>query len=120
MLLKLLLGLRNHAHRVDVVKINGESRPVLGTSHPQEEAEETRRAAVLKNWNIAAVSPRKERHATIDQALPQRSQTILSHRLPPKVRQRIDTGMGTLADSRVKNLPGRQEQADLTPPDADD
>lgn len=117
MLLKLLLGLRNRAHRVDVVKINGESRPVLGTSHPQEEA---RRAAVLKHWQIAVESPRKEKQATIDEALSQRTQTILSHQLPPELRRRLDSGTGGLTDSRLKNVPGPQEQADLRPPDIPD
>jgi len=114
MLLKLLLGLRNGAHRVQVVKLNGETRPVLGKSHPQEE---NRRAAVLKQWGMQAESPRAQPPQTIDEALPRRSQTILSHRLAPELRRRIDAGVGQAADSRLKNQPGKREQADLDVPD---
>lgn len=117
MLLKLLLGLRNNAQQVEVVRINGEKRPVLGRSHPQEEA---RRAAVLKHWGIDAVSPRQDRPATIDEALPQRTQTILSHRLQPELRQRIDSGTDLPAESRLKNRPGHVETAPLMPPDIED
>jgi hypothetical protein len=112
MLLKLLLGLRNNAHRVEVVKINGESRPVLGVSHPQDE---DRRAAVMAHWGIAAESPRNKRLATIDEALPQRTQTILSHQLQPELRQQINSGMATMTDSRLKNSAGSREQADVLP-----
>lgn len=117
MLLKLLLALRNNAHRVEVVHINGEKRPVLGVSHPEEE---DRRAAILKQWGKTAESPRKDRPATINEALPQRAQTILSHRLAPELRRRIDTGMGEPADSRKKHISGQREQADLVPPDIEE
>lgn len=117
MILKLLLGLRNNRHQVDVVKVNGESRPVLGTSHPQEE---NKRVEALKAWGMQAESPRKERLATIDEPLPQRTQTILSHRLTPELRQRVNSGMGTLADSRMKNLSGAKDRADLALPDTDE
>src|SRR6478735_6082350 len=109
MLLKLLLGLRNHGQRVDVVRINGETRPVLGKSHPQEE---DRRAEALKHWQQSAESPRMARLATIDEPLPVRTRTILSHRLPPELRQRIDSGMSPPSDSRLKNQSGGREQAD--------
>lgn len=114
MLLKLLLGLRNGAHRVEVVKLNGEPRPVLGKSHPPEE---NRRAAVLKQWGVQAESPRPQQPQTIDEALPRRSQTILSHRLAPELRRRIDAGVGQTADARLNNQPGKREQADLDVPD---
>ena len=117
MLLKLLMGLRNNAQRVEVVRINGETRPVLGKSHPQEEE---RRTEVLKHWRQTAESPRKERLATIDEPLSLRTRTTLSHRLQPELRQRIDSGMGSLADSRLKSQPGSREQADIAPPDIDD
>lgn len=117
MILKLLLGLRNNRHQVDVVKINGESRPVLGTSHPQEE---DKRMAALKAWGMQTESPRKERLATIDEPLPQRMQTILSHRLPPELRQRVNSGMESLADSRMKNLPGAKERVGLVSPDTEE
>lgn len=117
MILKLLLGLRNNRHQVDVVKINGETRSVLGTSHPQEE---NKRVEVLRHWGMQATSPRQERLATIDEPLPQRTQTILSHRLSPELRQHVNSGMGALADSRMKNLPGTKERADLAPPDLEE
>lgn len=117
MVLKLLLGLRNNAQRVEVVRINGETRPVLGKSHPKEEE---RRTEVLRQWQQSVESPRRERLATIDEPLPLRTQTTLSHRLPPELRQRINSGMGGMTDSRLKNLPGRQGQADLALPETDE
>ncbi|HVK99848.1 MAG TPA: hypothetical protein VM553_08550 [Dongiaceae bacterium] len=114
MLLKLLLGLRNNAHQVDVVKLNGETRPVLGTSHPQEE---DRRANILRQWGMHVASPRQERLAGIDQPLPQRTQTILSHQIDPDLRQQINSGMGTLSDSRQNNQPGIKERAAVRRPD---
>jgi len=116
MLLKILLALRNNAHRVNVIKVNGEARTQLGVSHPEEE---NRRAAVLRQWGVTSGSPRAEPPATIDEPLPQRTQTILSHRLPPELRQRINTGMGGVSDSRAKRQRDR-EQADLLPPATDD
>lgn len=110
MILKLLLGLRNNGHQVNVVKINGETRPVLGRSHPEEE---NRRANVLRQWGIESDSPRSERLATIDEPLPQRTQTILSHQVGPEVRQRITSGVDAPADSRKRNLPGTKQQARL-------
>lgn len=110
MILKLLLGLRNNGHMVDVVKINGETRSVLGVSHPQEEG---KRANVLRQWGMSAESPRREPLATIDQPLPQRSQTILSYRVGPEVRGRINSGVGELTDSRQRNQPGVKERVRL-------
>lgn len=114
MILKLLLGLRDNRHMVDVVKINGETRPVLGVSHPQEE---DKRANVLRQWGMPAESPRREPLATIDQPLPQRSQTILSYQVGPQVRQRVNGGIDALADSRQRNSSGVKERVRLGYPD---
>lgn len=110
MIVKLLLGLRNNGHQVNVVKVNGETRPALGRSHPEEE---DRRANVLRQWGMDAGSPRRERLATIDEPLPQRTQTILSHQVGPELRQRLNSGVGGAADSRQRNLPGTKQQARL-------
>lgn len=114
MLLKLLLGLRDGRQRVEVVRLNGRSRPELGRTHPQDE---DRRAAILKHWSIAAESPRKDSPATIDEALPKRAQTILSYRVAPELRQRLDSGMGPLAASRKDQLAGKREEAAVSPRD---
>lgn len=114
MILKLLLGLRDNRHMVDVVKINGETRPVLGVSHPQEQ---DRRANVLRQWGISAESPRREPPATIDEPLPQRSQTILSYQVEPPVRQRVNGGLDALADSRQRNGSGTKERVRRVYPD---
>jgi hypothetical protein len=110
MLTKLFLSLRNNGHKVDVVKINGETRPVLGRSHPEDK---DLRVNVLRQWGMQPDSPRKQPLATIDEPLPQRTQTILSHQLSPELRQRINSGVGTLSGSRQRNLPGCEGQAPL-------
>lgn len=114
MILKLLLGLRDNRHMVDVVKVNGETRPVLGVSHPQDE---DKRANILRQWGMPAESPRREPPATIDQPLPQRSQTILSYQVGPQVRQRVNGGLDALADSRQRNGPGTKERVRRVYPD---
>ncbi|HYD80193.1 MAG TPA: hypothetical protein VEC06_10325 [Paucimonas sp.] len=110
MIEKLLLALRNNAHRVAVIKTESGTREVLGVAHPEEQ---DRRAGVLKQWGIDPASPRQEPPATIDEPLPQRTQTILSYRLDPALRRRIDTGIGEPADSRVRNRPGKKDEANL-------
>lgn len=110
MLTKLFLALRNNGHRVDVVKVNGEPRPVLGRSHPEEE---DRRANILRQWGIRPESPRHQPLGTIDEPLSQRTQTILSHQLPPELRARLNGAPARPAESRKKNGPGRDERVFL-------
>ena len=114
MILKLLLGLRDNRHMVDVVKVNGETRPVLGVSHPQEG---DKRANIVRQWGMSAESPRREPPATIDQPLPQRSQAILSYQVGPQVRQRINGGLDALPDSRQRSGTGTKERVRRMYPD---
>jgi hypothetical protein len=116
MLTKLFLSLRNNGHKVDVVKPNGETRPVLGRSHPEDK---NARANILRQWGMQPDSPRKEPLATIDEPLPQRTQTILSHQLPQELRDRLNGGPGPILDSRKR--PGHiPAQALRSLPDADE
>ena len=112
MIVKVLLGMRNQAQRVDVVQVNGFTKPVLGTAHPQED---NRRQDVQKQWDGSRQTPRPQALATIDEPLPKRAQSILSYRVDTQLRQRLNTGMGRLADSR-KNA-DEQQTANLVPPE---
>lgn len=116
-MLKILLGLRNNAHQVEVIKPNGTVRPVLGTRDPEEE---NRRKNVVKQWGGAAESPRQQKAATIDLPLSQRSQTILSYRVSESVRQRLNGGIGKQADSRRHNQEASTEPVDVTPPNSEE
>lgn len=110
---KILLGLRNNGHEVNVVTPGG-GRPVLGRSHPDEE---DARVAILRQWGIRSHDPRAEAPATLDEPLDQRTQTILSHRLEPALRRRLDTGMGAPAHPRRD---GREAAAGHHPADGND
>ncbi|OYO27453.1 hypothetical protein [Janthinobacterium sp. PC23-8] len=88
-MIKIVLGLRQQAHQVDVITPNEGGRPVLGTSSPEDQ---DRRATVMRAWGVPP-SPRQQRLATIDLPLPQRSATILASRLEPVLRARLD-GLG--------------------------
>jgi hypothetical protein len=96
MLTKLLLALRDDAHRVEIVTVNGETRPQLGQSRTEDSE---RRADVSRQWGMPVRSPRQAAPATIDEPLPQRSQTVLSHRLPPALRQPINHGTAVSGDA---------------------
>jgi hypothetical protein len=109
MIVKLLMGLRNNRQKVEVIKIAGQTRPVLGTSYPQED---NRRKNIARHWGNAIDSPRPERLATIDEPLPQRTQTILSHQIESELRRRLDGG-GTLTASRQPANGGAPETAPL-------
>lgn len=117
MKLKVLLGLRNNGHRVEVIKVNGETKVMLGISHP---AEENKRAAVLRQWGQTSGSPRRERLATVDEPLPQRAQTILSYRVPAELRQRLNSGMEPLSNSRIKNISGGSETVEVVRSDIEE
>lgn len=87
MLLDILLNLRSGRERVTVIQRADSARPELGAAHPQED---TRRASIPGNWGRVEHVTRAEPPATIDEPLPARTQTILSYRVPPEVRQAIN------------------------------
>ena len=117
MLTKLFLALRNNQHRVKVIKVNGETRPQLGRSYPEED---DRRANALRQWGVNPHSPRHQPLATIDEPLSKRSQTILSHQLPREVRDRVNSGVGRAPESRKKNLSGPEIEVNLYAGDPED
>jgi len=98
MLTKLLLALRDDAHRVEVVTINGETRPQLGRAQVEDSA---RRADVYRQWGMPVHSLRETAPATIDEPLPQRTQTVLAHQLPATLRQRLRSGPGMPVGSHL-------------------
>lgn len=73
------LGLRNDAHKVMLVQPNGTTKPVLGTSDPEEEQ---RRMNIVKQWGGTQEAPRQQLPTGIEQPLTQRTQTILYYQLP--------------------------------------
>ncbi|WP_338847049.1 hypothetical protein V8J88_25200 [Massilia sp. W12] len=91
------LALRNQAHQVQIIQPEGAKRPMLGTRDPQEIE---RRLQVLKQWGTPQHPGRKKALQAIEQALPQRTQTILSHQLPPALQQELNGGAGPLSESR--------------------
>lgn len=111
MLLKVLLALRDQRHQVKVAKINGAARPELVRSHP---GEADRRAAAVAAWGGSA-SPRQQPLATIDTPLPRRTQTILAHRLPAAVRERIETGIVVAIDTAPRTSTQPAETVGLPP-----
>ncbi len=92
------LRLRGDAQRVELIVPNGATRPVLGTRAP---GDEDRRAATIEHAGGAGRSPRQQPLAAIELELPRRAQTILTHRLPREVRERLDgDGAGRHASAR--------------------
>ena len=91
------LRLRGDAHRVDVIVPNGATRPVLGTRDP---GDEDRRAATIEQAGGAGRSPRQQPLGSIELPLPRRAQTILTHRLPRAVRERLDSGGESASQGR--------------------
>ncbi len=87
MLLDILLNLRNGRERISVIHSAGHLRPELGTAHPNEDI---RRASVPGHWGWIEQATHIEAPATIDEPLPTRIQTILSHRVPEDVRKAIN------------------------------
>ncbi len=85
------LRLRNDAQRVSVIVPNGTTRPVLGTREPGAD-DERRRAATIAAAGGGGSSPRQARLASIELELPRRTGTILSHRLPRALQDRINGG----------------------------
>lgn len=87
MLLQLLLRLRNQQERVKVILREGHTRPELGIAQPQED---DRRASLPELWGRESHPTRQEPLATIDEPLPVRTQTILSHEVPDNVRRALN------------------------------
>jgi len=100
MRLDILLNLRQARERVSVILRNGQTRPELGVSHPQED---DRRMMIPALWDMTRHVTRIEPPATIDEPLPTRTQTILSHRAPEDVRRAIeDRQAPSPASSRLR------------------
>lgn len=97
------LGLRNHAHRVEVIIPHGTTQPVLGTRHPDDD---NPRANAIKHFGGPRSSPRQAVQAAIELPLSQRTQTILTHQLPRAEQDRLNGGGGGAADSRKQNQDG--------------
>ncbi len=96
-ILPVSLGLRNNAHQVKLVQPNGTTKPVLGTSDPEEEQ---RRMNIVKQWGGANEAPRQQILVGIEQPLTQRTQTILYYRLPAAERQVLRSGFNLNGKSR--------------------
>jgi hypothetical protein len=75
---------------VTLVKPDGATRPVLGTREPAKTDEVARRVRALEAWGGSPRGARPQREAAIEEALPLRSRTVLSHDLPPEVAARIE------------------------------
>jgi hypothetical protein len=90
MLLDILLNQRNRDERVVVILREGHTRPELGIAHP---GEDLRRVSLPALWGMTEHVTRMAPPETIDEALPVRTQTILSYRLPEHVRRAIDAGI---------------------------
>ena len=91
MLHEILLRLRAGRKRINVIQPAGSTRPVLGTSQPNED---NRRAAVIEQLGGPREAPRKEAAVTIDEPLPVRTQTILSHGVSPELRRVLNGDVG--------------------------
>lgn len=97
--------LRNGRERVQVVTLNGETRPVLGIRHPQEDR---RREEAVRYWGMDAGSPRRQSLESIDEPLSLRSQTILSHEVAPEIARALDAGL-PLPDRGIPSRTGKPE-----------
>lgn len=94
----------NDGNAVTLITPEGATRPVLGTARPDEQ---DKRLKVLRQWGQTIVSPRALRLGTIDEPLPQRSQTILSYAVDETLRERLNGGAGALVRSRRDPGEGR-------------
>lgn len=87
MRVELLLELRNERERVRVIQRESQPHPELGTAHPSEDS---RRADLPSHWDWDLHATRQESPVAIEEPVPTRTQTILSHRVPEKVRRAIN------------------------------
>lgn len=94
---KILLSLRNNAHRVQLIVPNGSTKAVLGTSNPEEEQ---RRVDVVTQWGKGQSAPRQQELTGIKLPLEQRTQTILYYQLNENERQQVNGEHGALSNSR--------------------
>ncbi|EJL94071.1 hypothetical protein PMI16_00426 [Herbaspirillum sp. CF444] len=92
-----VLGLRDDAHRVDIITPNGATRPILGTREP---GTSDQRAGTIRQAGGILHSPRQSEPDSFELGLEQRTQTVLTHRLPRAVQDRLNGGAGPLATSR--------------------
>lgn len=100
MRVELLLELRNERERVRVIQRVDQPHPELGTAHPDED---TRRADLPALWGLVEHQARQERPAAIEEPLPTRTQTILSHRVPENVRRAINGDVTDASPSSRKH-----------------
>lgn len=104
------LGLRANRHQVSLIQQNGRSRVQLGTAYPDDS---NPRRRILMQWGMEGRSPRQSDPDTIDLPLARRAQAILSYQVNPGLRHQLNTGMGSLSNSRHQSQPGLQGRAHL-------
>lgn len=100
MRVELLLELRNERERVRVIQRVDQPHPELGLAHP---GEDTRRADLPAHWGWAEHATRQAPPAAIEEPLPTRTQTILSHRVSEKVRRAINGDVTDASPSSRKH-----------------
>lgn len=105
------LELRDGRQTVTLVRPNGSPRPLLGTQSPQED---DRRARVAESLQVPSHQGRPaDKPAAIEEPLPVRSQTILSHRLPREVRELVNGGLDDALTASRKTQENIGVQIDL-------
>lgn len=105
-------GLRNNRHMVSVIRPPGRPREVLGVAWPDDV---NPRLRILEQWGIDARSPRRSELASIDIPLPRRTRAILSYRVDPALRDRLNTGLVPPRDSRLEAAAGLKARIRLGP-----
>ena len=101
------MGLRDNQHMVTLMKVNGQSREVLGRAYPNDE---NRRQRILDNWGLSVQSPRIPEPASIDIPLSPRAQTILSYEMAPAVRDQLNGGLPPQTQSRKDEQNGVKDR----------
>lgn len=104
------LGLRDDRHLLGIIRQPGQSREQLGVAYAPDG---NLRQRILTQWAIPAISPRAVASNGAEQALPARSQAILSWQVDSSLRQRIASGVPAPILSRLDNQPGMQERIHL-------
>lgn len=105
MLVPLMMQLRDDRDSVTVVRPNGTTRVVLGTRHPSEE--DRRRIYATAHWGENHPAPRQTQLEAIEEPLPQRTQTILSTRVPAALQSELNGGIpDALPSSRRESMAG--------------
>lgn len=75
---------------VTLVKPDGAKRPTLGTREPAERDEVVRRLRALDAWGVPRAPTRRQPDNAIEQALPQRTRTILYDSLPAAIADLVN------------------------------